>query len=78
MVFYINLWHIKIQLSFTLTNFKLSGLITKENILFNAKKTIESGDPYQWQVEQRGRVDEILIPEVSLIIVGKHSPHVAS
>ncbi len=34
--------HIKIQLSFTLTNFKLSVLITKENILANAKKTIES------------------------------------
>ena len=42
MVFYINLRHIKIQLSFTLTNFKLSVLITKENILANAKKTIES------------------------------------
>ena len=42
MVFYINLWHIKIQLSFTHTNFKLSVLITKENILFNAKKTIKS------------------------------------
>lgn len=34
--------HIKIQLSFTLTNFKLSVLITKENILASAKKTIES------------------------------------
>lgn len=42
MVFYINLRHIKIQLSFTLTNLKLSVLITKENILANAKKTIES------------------------------------
>lgn len=42
MVFYINLRHIKIQLSFTLTNFKLSVLITKENILASAKKTIES------------------------------------
>ena len=42
MVFYINLWHIKIQLSFTLTNFKLSDLITTENIVANAKKTIES------------------------------------
>jgi arabinose-5-phosphate isomerase len=41
-VFYINLWHIKIQLSFILTNFKLSVLITKENILALAKKTIES------------------------------------
>lgn len=42
MVFYINLWHIKIQFSFTHTNFKLSVLITKENIVANAKKTIES------------------------------------
>ncbi len=42
MVFYINLWHIKIQLSFTLTNFKLSDLITTKNILATAKKTIES------------------------------------
>lgn len=42
MVFYINLRNIKIQLSFRLTNFKLSVLITKENILASAKKTIES------------------------------------
>ena len=42
MVFYINLRYIKIQLSFTHTNLKLSVLITKENILANAKKTIES------------------------------------
>lgn len=42
MVFYINLRNIKIQLSFRLTNLKLSVLITKENILANAKKTIES------------------------------------
>lgn len=49
MVFYINLWHIKIQISFTnkgifftLINFKKSDLITTENILANAKKTIES------------------------------------
>jgi len=41
-VFYINLRHIKIQLSFRHTNFKLSVLITKEEILANAKKTIES------------------------------------
>ena len=42
MVFYINLRYIKIQLSFTHTNLKLSVLITKENILANAKKTIEA------------------------------------
>jgi arabinose-5-phosphate isomerase len=42
MVFCINLHHIKIQLSFTLTNFNHSVLITKENILASAKKTILS------------------------------------
>jgi arabinose-5-phosphate isomerase len=42
MVFCINLHHIKIQLSFTLTNFKHSVLISKENILAIAKKTILS------------------------------------
>lgn len=42
MVFCINLHHIKIQLSFTLTNFKHSVLISKENILALAKKTILS------------------------------------
>lgn len=42
MVFCINLHHIKIQLSFTLTNFKYSVLISKENILAIAKKTILS------------------------------------
>jgi arabinose-5-phosphate isomerase len=41
-VFCINLRHIKIQLSFIHTNLNLSVLITKENILANAKKTIES------------------------------------
>lgn len=42
MVFCINLQHIKIQLSFIHTNFKYSVLITKENILAIAKKTILS------------------------------------
>lgn len=42
MVFCINLHHIKIQNSFTLTNFKHSVLISKENILAIAKKTILS------------------------------------
>jgi arabinose-5-phosphate isomerase len=42
MVFYINLHHIKIIISFTLTNFNYSVLITKENILAIAKKTILS------------------------------------
>jgi arabinose-5-phosphate isomerase len=42
MVFCINLHQIKIQLSFTLTNFKHSVLISKENILAIAKKTILS------------------------------------
>ena len=42
MVFCINLHHIKIQLSFILTNFNYSVLITKENILAIAKKTILS------------------------------------
>jgi arabinose-5-phosphate isomerase len=42
MVFYINLHHIKIQNSFTHTNFKHSVLISKENILAIAKKTILS------------------------------------
>ena len=41
-VFCINLQHIKIQISFKLTNFKHSVLITKENILASAKKTIRS------------------------------------
>ena len=42
MVFYINLQHIKIQISFIHTNFNHSVLITKENILASAKKTILS------------------------------------
>lgn len=42
MVFCINLHHIKILNSFTLTNFKHSVLISKENILAIAKKTILS------------------------------------
>ena len=42
MVFCINLRHIKILLSFILTNFNLSVLTTKENILASAKKTILS------------------------------------
>lgn len=41
-VFCINLHHIKIQISFTHTNFKYSVLISKENILAIAKKTILS------------------------------------
>jgi arabinose-5-phosphate isomerase len=41
-VFCINLHHIKILNSFTLTNFKHSVLISKENILAIAKKTILS------------------------------------
>jgi arabinose-5-phosphate isomerase len=41
-VFCINLHHIKIQNSFTHTNFKNSVLISKENILAIAKKTILS------------------------------------
>jgi arabinose-5-phosphate isomerase len=41
-VFCINLHQIKIQFSFTLTNFKYSVLISKENILAIAKKTILS------------------------------------
>lgn len=41
-VFCINLHYIKIQLSFTHTNFNHSVLITKENILASAKKTILS------------------------------------
>jgi arabinose-5-phosphate isomerase len=41
-VFYINLRHIKVQKTFTLTNFKQSVLISKENILAIAKKTILS------------------------------------
>jgi arabinose-5-phosphate isomerase len=41
-VFYINLRYIKIQISFTLTNLKISVLNTTENILAIAKKTIES------------------------------------
>ena len=40
MVFCINLHYIKILISFTLTNFKHSVLISKENILATAKKTI--------------------------------------
>ena len=40
MVFCINLHHIKILISFTHTNFKHSVLISKENILAIAKKTI--------------------------------------
>lgn len=42
MVFCINLHHIKILISFTHTNFKHSVLISKENILAIAKKTILS------------------------------------
>jgi arabinose-5-phosphate isomerase len=42
MVFCINLHHIKILISFTLTNFKHSVLISKENILASAKKTMLS------------------------------------
>jgi arabinose-5-phosphate isomerase len=42
MVFCINLHHIKILISFTHTNFKHSVLISKENILASAKKTILS------------------------------------
>ena len=42
MVFCINLQHIKIQISFIHTNFNHSVLITKENILASAKKTILS------------------------------------
>jgi arabinose-5-phosphate isomerase len=42
MVFCINLHHIKILISFTPTNFKHSVLISKENILASAKKTILS------------------------------------
>jgi arabinose-5-phosphate isomerase len=43
MVFYLNLRHIKILLSFTLTNiYKNTILDTKENILILAKKTILS------------------------------------
>ena len=42
MVFYINLHHIKILISFTLTNFNYSVLITKENILAIATKTMRS------------------------------------
>lgn len=42
MVFCINLHYIKILLSFTLTNFKCSVLISKENMLAIAKKTIQS------------------------------------
>lgn len=42
MVFCINLHHIKIQNSFKHTNFNHSVLITKENILASAKKTILS------------------------------------
>lgn len=42
MVFCINLHHIKIQISFTHTNFKHSVLISEENILAIAKKTILS------------------------------------
>jgi arabinose-5-phosphate isomerase len=41
-VFCINLQHIKVQNSFTLTNFKYSVLISRENILAIAKKTILS------------------------------------
>lgn len=41
-VFCINLHYIKIQISFTHTNFKYSVLISKENILAIAKKTILS------------------------------------
>ena len=42
MVFCINLQHLKIQISFTHTNFNYSVLITKENILASAKNTILS------------------------------------
>jgi arabinose-5-phosphate isomerase len=42
MVFCINLHHIKILISFTLTNFNHSVLTSKENILALAKKTILS------------------------------------
>ena len=42
MVFCINLQHLKVQISFTHTNFNHSVLISKENILASAKKTILS------------------------------------
>lgn len=42
MVFYLNLHFIKINISFIITNFNHSDLITKENILAIAKKTILS------------------------------------
>lgn len=41
-VFCINLQHLKVQISFTHTNFNYSVLISKENILASAKKTILS------------------------------------
>ncbi len=41
-VFCINLQYLKVQISFTHTNFNHSVLITKENILASAKKTILS------------------------------------
>lgn len=42
MVFCINLHHLKVQISFTHTNFNYSVLITTENILASARKTILS------------------------------------
>lgn len=42
MVFCINLQYLKVQISFTLTNFNYSVLNSKENILASAKKTILS------------------------------------
>jgi arabinose-5-phosphate isomerase len=42
MVFCLNLRYLKVQISFTHTNFNHSVLISKENILASAKKTILS------------------------------------